>query len=203
MVPLGKIGRQAPAIIAVCAMTVLAACSGFSLSDINTPKFEVRPLATNEPVNSLGVPTTPVTPEQLVGPDGSCATGAQNAGAGVSLGMAECDVVGRLGVPENVEISANERGQRAASLTYIRNERPGIYRFVAGRLTVIERAPEPPAPPKPVKVKKVAKKPVKKRPAAPPRQAPPGSPPPDSVWPPPPQQAPPPPPNSPWPPPPR
>lgn len=202
MVPLGKIGRRSLVIVAVGLMAVLAACSGFNLSDINAPKLDFRPLATNDPVNSLGTPTTPVTPDQLVGGDGACATGAENAGRGVSLTMTECEVVGRLGVPENVEITANERGLRAVSLTYIRNDRPGIYRFVAGRLTVIERAPEPPAPPKPVRVKKAPKKAAKKPGRPPPGAPPPGAPPPDSVWPPPPGQAPPPP-NSPWPPPPR
>ena len=148
--------------MAVGLTSALAACSDFSVSDINTPKFDFRPLATNAPVMGLGNPTTPVTPEQLVGADGSCATGAESAGGGVSLAMTECDVVGRLGVPENIDIGANERGLRTATLTYIRNTRPGIYRFVGGRLTVIDRAPEPPAPPRPAKVKKAAKKPAKK-----------------------------------------
>jgi hypothetical protein len=189
LTPLGKIGRRSRAIAAVGLASALAACSGFSVSDINVPKFDFNPLATNAPVMGLGNPTAPVTPDQLVGADGSCATGAESAGAGVSLSMTECEVVGRLGVPENVEVSANERGQRAVSLTYIRNARPGIYRFVGGRLTVIDRAPEPPAPPKPVKVKKTPKKIVKKRPVS--QQQPPPSPspppPPNSVWPPPPR----------------
>jgi hypothetical protein len=173
--------------LAVGLASALAACSTFSVSDINVPKFDFQPLATNTPVMGLGNPTTPVTPDQLVGGDGSCATGAENAGGGVSLNMTECDVVGRLGVPENVEITANERGQRAANLTYIRNARPGIYRFVAGRLTVIDRAPEPPAPPKPVKVKKAPKKIAKRKTGTPPppSQSPPPSQ--DSVWPPPPR----------------
>ena len=187
LIPLGKIGRRSLGILAVGLTCVLAACSDFNIHDVNVPKFEIRPLATNAPVMGLGNPTTPVTPDQMVGGDGSCATGAENAGAGVSLSMTECEVVGRLGVPENVEITANERGQRAVNLTYVRNDRPGIYRFVAGRLTIIDRAPEPPAPPKPVKVKKVAKKIVKKKPATPPppSQSPP--PPANSVWPPPPR----------------
>ena len=188
MIPLGKIRRRSLGILAVGFASALAACSNFNVADINTPKFDFRPLATNAPVMGLGNPTTPVTPDQLVGGDGSCATGAENAGAGVSLAMSECEVVGRLGVPENVEIGANERGQRTASLTYIRNTRPGIYRFVAGRLTVIDRAPEPPAPPKPVKVKKAPKNPAKPKRTVtqpPPAQSPP--PPPNSVWPPPPR----------------
>jgi hypothetical protein len=169
-------------------MIALAACSGFNPGDVNIPKFEVRPLETNNPVTGVGSPTRPVTPDQLVGADGACAAGGDTPGAGIGLGMTECQVVGRAGAPENVEITANERGQRTVVLTYTRGTRPGIYRFVAGRLTVIERAPEAPAPPKPVKVKKAKKKITNTRkndapPPPPPAQAPP----PDSVWPPPPR----------------
>jgi hypothetical protein len=68
---------------------------------------------------------------------------------GIALDMTECDVVKRAGPPERVEIGANERNERTAVLTYIRSERPGIYRFTSGRLTAMERAPEPPPEPKP------------------------------------------------------
>jgi hypothetical protein len=45
-------------------------------------------------------------------------------------------------------------------LTYLRGPAPGIYRFTAGRLLSIERAPEaPPAPEKPRKATN-AKKPA-------------------------------------------
>jgi hypothetical protein len=70
---------------------------------------------------------------------------------GVALGMTECEVVRAIGPTDHAEVTTNERGQRAVTLTYVRGERPGIYRFVGGRLAVIERAPEPPAPPKPEK----------------------------------------------------
>lgn len=66
----------------------------------------------------------------------------------IALDMTECEVVRRVGAPENVQIGANERNERTAVLTYIHGARPGIYRFTAGRLTSMERAPEPPAPPK-------------------------------------------------------
>ena len=56
-----------------------------------------------------------------------------------------------MGAPENVDISANARGDRTAVLTYQRSERPGIYRFVAGRLVSIERVAEPPQPERPAK----------------------------------------------------
>jgi hypothetical protein len=69
----------------------------------------------------------------------------------VALDMSECDVVKRAGSPERVEIGANERNERMATLTYIHGVRPGIYTFVAGRLKTMERAPEPPASAKPAK----------------------------------------------------
>ena len=71
--------------------------------------------------------------------------------AAIALEMSECDVVKRAGVAEKVEIGTNERSERTAKLTYINGQRPGIYYFTAGRLTSMERAPEPPAPQKPAK----------------------------------------------------
>lgn len=67
---------------------------------------------------------------------------------GVSLEMTECEVVKRIGPAERAEIGSNG-SERTAVLTYIHGARPGIYHFVAGRLSSIERAPEPPAPQKP------------------------------------------------------
>lgn len=79
---------------------------------------------------------------------------------GVALDMTECDVVRVAGYTNAVEISANENGQRAVVLTYASGPRPGIYRFVSGRLVSIERGPEPPPaqkPAKPAKKKKQAR----------------------------------------------
>jgi hypothetical protein len=106
----------------------------------------------------------PVTPADLVSAEGQCAATApqttaaspdanpdaaapQEAGllpGGIALQMTECDVVRRGGAPEQIQIGADERGDRATVITYIRGPKPGIYRFAAGRLTSIERAPEPP-----------------------------------------------------------
>lgn len=69
--------------------------------------------------------------------------------SGVGLGMTECEVVRVAGYTDRVEIGANERGQRSVVLTYLSGERPGIYRFVGGRLAAMERVAEPPAPRKP------------------------------------------------------
>jgi hypothetical protein len=79
--------------------------------------------------------------------------------SGIAVDMTECEVVHRAGAPERVEIGTNERSERTAILTYIRGPRPGIYHFTAGRLTSMERAPEPPAPPKPARPQRRASTP--------------------------------------------
>lgn|GEM_PF-546603 len=76
---------------------------------------------------------------------------------GVAVGMTECQVVQVAGYTDRVEIGANERGQRSVTLAYMTGERPGIYRFLAGRLVSMERVAEPPQPKKPVKATKTAK----------------------------------------------
>jgi hypothetical protein len=119
----------------------------------------------------------PITPADLVAPDGSCpieqgqasgfadssaAGGAPQAAppptGGISLQMTECDVVRRAGPVEQIDIGANQRGDRVVTLTYIRGPSPGIYRFTGGRLASIERAPGP--PPAPAKPQKATKKPA-------------------------------------------
>lgn len=70
---------------------------------------------------------------------------------GIGLGMTECDVARRAGVPANATIGADANGDRLTVLTYLTGNFPGIYRFAAGRLKVIERAPEPPKPERPVR----------------------------------------------------
>jgi len=132
---------------------------------------------------SLG-PSGPVAPEDLVGADGRCSPNAtalaevpsQSAAAaaaapkdagqpatgpavmgGIALGMSECDVVRRAGLPGNVNISAGDKGERLVVLSYLTGPWPGIYTFDSGRLTIVDRAPEPPAQPKQVKTKKQVK----------------------------------------------
>jgi hypothetical protein len=77
---------------------------------------------------------------------------------GIALQMTECVVVRRAGAPERLEFGTNERGERTVVITYIRGDRPGVYRFAGGRLHSIERAPEPPPAPK-------KSRPAKKKPA--------------------------------------
>jgi hypothetical protein len=121
-------------------------------------------------------PNQPVRPDDLVTADGACpgmappGAGAQAladnaagappvAGGTVALGHTECDVVRGIGAPDSVNLSTGPGGGRLAVVTWSRGPRAGIYTFSGGRLSSIERGPEPVAPPK------VAKKP-KKKPAA-------------------------------------
>ncbi len=61
---------------------------------------------------------------------------------GIALGMTECQTVQRAGIPTNVAISAGDKGERTAVLTFLSGPWPGIYTFADGRLKVIDRAPE-------------------------------------------------------------
>jgi len=85
--------------------------------------------------------------------DGPAGAPAQPVGGSVALGHTECDVVRGIGAPDNVNLSGNARGERQAVVTWSRGPRAGIYTFTAGRLTSIERGPEPIAPPKVAKPK--------------------------------------------------
>lgn len=88
--------------------------------------------------------------------------GAPTVAGGIALGMTECQAVQRAGSPNNVAISAGERGERKVVITYLSGPWPGIYTFSGGRLNVIDRAPEQP---KPAKAAPKKKKPVKPNPA--------------------------------------
>lgn len=123
-------------------------------------------------------PDKPVTAEDLVSAEGACpgmpppaspadANASTNAPGGapaagttgtVALGHTECDVVRGIGAPDNVNISANPRGERVAVVTWSHGPRAGIYTFSAGRLASIEGVPTPPEAPKTAKSKKTAKK---------------------------------------------
>jgi hypothetical protein len=121
-------------------------------------------------------PDKPVRPDELVSADGACpgmappgadaqaltdnAAGAPPvAGGTVALGHTECDVVRGIGAPDSVNLSTAPGGGRMAVVTWSRGPRAGIYTFTGGRLSSIERGPEPVAPERP------ARKP-KKKPAA-------------------------------------
>ena len=101
---------------------------------------------------------------ELVDGQGACAGAApapDTASArGVSLQMTECEVVRALGQPQTVDFIGQPGGQRSVVMTYKTGERAGIYQFVGGRLTGVERDNEPPPP-------AVAKKPPAKKPRPP------------------------------------
>jgi hypothetical protein len=125
-------------------------------------------------------PNKPVAPDDLVRADGLCPGMAPAGGPGdanaltdgaaagpapsttgtVALGHTECDVVRGIGAPAGVNLSSNARGDRVAVIQYSQGQRAGIYTFTSGRLTSIERGPEPVAQPKTAKSK------PKKKPAA-------------------------------------
>ena len=109
----------------------------------------------------------PVGPADLVDGQGLCAGAVQVSSdavsavpRGVSLEMTECEVVRALGQPQSVELTPQPGGQRRAVMTYTAGERAGIYQFVGGRLSAIERGNEPPPP-------AAAKKPPAKKPKPP------------------------------------
>jgi hypothetical protein len=92
--------------------------------------------------------------------DGAAAAPAASTTGTVALGHTECDVVRGIGAPDSVNLSNNPRGDRVAVINYSKGQRAGIYTFTAGRLSSVERGPEPVAPPKAAKSK------AKKKPAA-------------------------------------
>lgn len=108
-------------------------------------EFTLRPVTAVDLVNAEGqCAATEATPVAAPEADGTPAPAPLQPG-GIALQMTECDVVRRAGAPERLEIGAARNGDREVVITYIRGPRPGIYRFVAGRLASVERSPEAPA----------------------------------------------------------
>jgi hypothetical protein len=122
-------------------------------------------------------PDQPITQADLVTAEGYCAGMANPADANaltdgaagapapaptgsVALGHTECDVVRGIGAPASVNLSTGPRGDRQAVVTYLQGPRAGIYTFNAGRLSSVERGPEPVAPPKTARSPKPKKKPA-------------------------------------------
>lgn len=175
------------------AALVLAACSSAQLPEMSEVKVlpEMRsflPSNSNTYSNVTQMRTLkPVGAEDLVDSQGMCAgvsapvvassePGAVTNDAAllaqptaprpVALEMTECEVARALGQPLRAEFGTNEKGERTVAMTYAGNDRSGIYRFKAGRLTSIERGPDQPAPPKPEK-KPARKAAPAKKPAQP------------------------------------
>jgi hypothetical protein len=170
--------------IALALGLAIASCAKIEWDSFRAPKFteylRLPSMGAAVPVETRG----PVRAEDLVDGEGRCAElpmasaapaaegadpvtispTASLAASGIALAMTECDVVKRAGPPEKVELGSNERAERAVTLSYSKGLRPGIYKFAAGRLVSIERAPEPPTAPKPERPAKPAK--PKPKPAA-------------------------------------
>ena len=152
------------------AAPALAGC-GASLSDYSLKDQEwfSRPAKMFNRSVSIETPplspTAAVTQADLISAEGACpgmapteanalAEGQPSPGGSVALGHTECDVARAAGTPDNVNITANERGDRVTVLTYTRGPRPGIYRFTAGRLTDVQGVAAPAPAAKPAKKSK-------------------------------------------------
>jgi hypothetical protein len=157
-------------VIAALACGV-AACGSIQNMVPDPANFRLPDRSTFIPTNSNSYarPVSadgPVGPADLVDGQGQCAGAApvssdavSAAPRGVSLEMTECEVVRTLGQPQSVELTPEPGGRRRAVMTYTAGERAGIYQFVDGRLSAIERGNEsPPA---------VAKKPPARKPRPP------------------------------------
>ena len=160
--------------VAALALAVAGCSSDLSLNNLTlVPKPETMMRKPDWAAISPGktdFSLRPVTPADLVNADGVCAAATEQAAGfadssaagsgpgagGIALQMTECDVVRRAGAVERIDVSADDRGERAVVLTYLRGPSAGVYRFVGGRLVSIERAPGP--PPAPAKAQKAAPK---------------------------------------------
>ena len=150
------------AIAAACALGLAGCGGGVEIPQFSTPRWDPTVLAAPNPTQFARKDSSlvAVTSADLVDASGNCAGGAPQASQSeqsapaaqgtlvrnVTLQMTECDVVRSLGPPASVQIGANERGDRTATLTYPSAERP-VYVFTGGRLSTIERTAEPPPEP--------------------------------------------------------
>jgi hypothetical protein len=137
---------------------------------IRNVSIETPPLTPNKPITAedlvsaeglcpgMGPPGAPA--DANASTEGAAGTPTPSTTGTVALGHTECDVVRGIGAPDSVNLSNNGRGDRVAVVNYSHGQRAGIYTFTAGRLTSIERGPEPVAPPKTAKSKTKKKKPA-------------------------------------------
>ena len=172
-IDLSGAGRPAAVALPLVVLgVVLAACSGADLSQVSMPKVDSSILVTpnfNE-FQKREQAQGPIGPQDLVDASGRCAAAASapapgpdvagggQAGAGsapaaqlsghpIVLKMTECDLVGAAGAPQDIQIGANERGDRTTTLEYKAGMHAGIYRFVSGRLVSVERVEGAPVAP--------------------------------------------------------
>jgi hypothetical protein len=122
----------------------------YTYSSLDEAKQD-RPLTANNLVDANGGCPRYVAPApQTPAPGTPSADGAappdqgSPLGAGIGLGMSECEVVSRLGQPTAVNIDRNPNGLRSVALTFKGGPRPGLYRFADGRLSEMDRVELPP-----------------------------------------------------------
>jgi hypothetical protein len=132
----------------------------YSYSQLDEIK-QNRPITQGDLVDANGAcpsygPQAPPAAAAAGPPDALPADQAALIGAGVAMGMSECEVVSRLGAPNAVNLGQYPSGLRSAILTYNSGPRPGVYRFESGRLAEMDRVEAPPPPP--AADKKTAKK---------------------------------------------
>jgi len=146
-------------VLATVSALGLSACGGVEIPQFYTPRWDptvfVAPSASQFARKDAAL--VPVSAGDLVDASGNC-VGAPQAQSeneqaaptsfarNVTLQMTECEVVRSLGPPASIQIGANERGDRTATMTYPSAERP-TYIFTGGRLSSIERGAVPPPEP--------------------------------------------------------
>lgn len=183
---MGKCLSAGRAVCTAAAALLLASCQIPDFNQFQAPKFDINtmiPPDQNQFARKQRM-LQPITPVDLVDGSGGCvdtsapppapaAEPTSEAGAvpppqaappvfqpkPVALEMTECEVVRAAGRPADVQISADQHGDRLVIMTYAQPDKP-IYRFVAGRLKVVERGAEPPPP---ETTKKPAKKPARRQ----------------------------------------
>jgi hypothetical protein len=181
---LGEAVRISANIVTFAAVLLVGGCSLPDTDSYRLPTASnlFRPMSVTSFRDKV---LPPVTAADIVDANGNCAgspaapaSGDPSAPAGASpneaalpgpiaLEMTECEVVRRAGPGARIDIGANDRRERTATVTYIGGERPGIYSFTDGRLKSMELGPEPPTPEKTAKTKKKPAKPPARRAAQP------------------------------------
>lgn len=138
---------------------------GYTYTQFDDARMD-RPITANDLIDANGACPRYVVPSPPPAAGAAPAAGPTDAasllGAGIAIGMSECDIVARLGQPTAVNVGKGPGGDRAVALTFNSGPRPGVYRFAGGRLTEMDRVEVPQAAaPEPAKKKMVKKKPDK------------------------------------------
>ena len=123
---------------------------GYTFSQLGGPKQD-RPITANDLVDASGAcpPAAAPAPEAQAAAGGpapappAAPDEAAQLRGGVAVGMSECEVITRVGPPASVNLGTNQNGDRTANMTFTGGPRPGVYRFIGGRLAEMDRVAEP------------------------------------------------------------